>query len=113
MFVDSSNHGYSGGFIEAFTLDSFIRGYHAYMHIWTPFRDEMLRLIPEPTNSVDRRAVAVMKEDQIVGHVSFNLVTIVSQFLQRDVNKAFAKVTGASVNRGDHVLTNFMVHRHI
>ena len=27
------------------------RGYHAYMDIWTPVEDEMLRLIPEPTNS--------------------------------------------------------------
>ena len=25
------------------------RGYHAYMNIWTPVEDEMLRLIPEPT----------------------------------------------------------------
>ena len=47
------------------------RGYHTYMDIWTPVEDEMLRLIPEPTNS--RNAVAVMKEGQIVGHVPFNL----------------------------------------
>ena len=54
-----------------------------------------LRLIPEPTNySVNRNAVAVMKEGQIVGHVPFNLSTIISLFLRRDVNKAFARVTG-------------------
>ena len=29
------------------------------MNIWTPVEDEMLRLTPEPTNSVDRNAVAV------------------------------------------------------
>ena len=40
------------------------------MHIWTPVEDEMLRLIPEPTNSVDRNTVAVMK-GEIVGHISF------------------------------------------
>ena len=63
------------------------------MDIWTPVEDEMLRLIPEP-NSVDRNAVAVMKEGQIVGHVPFNLSPIISLFLRRDVNK------GGKVNRG-------------
>ena len=58
-----------------------------------------LRLIPEPTNySVNRNAVAVMKEGQIVGHVPFNLSTIISLFLRRDVNKAFARATG-----GEHI----------
>ena len=41
------------------------RGYHTYMDTWTPVEDEMLRLIPEPTNSVDRNAVAVMKKDKL------------------------------------------------
>ena len=52
------------------------------MDIWTPVEDEMLRLIP---NSVDRNAVAVMKEGQIVGHVPFNLSPIISLFLREDV----------------------------
>ena len=68
------------------------------MDIWTPVEDEMLRLIPEPTNSVDRNAVAVMKGGQIVGHVPFNLSPIISLFLRRDVNKT--RVTGGKVNRG-------------
>ena len=81
--------------VEMLSAESFIRGYHAYMDIWTPVEDEMLRLIPEPTNSVDRNAVAVMKEGQIVGHVPFNLSSIISLLL-----KAFARVTGGKVNRG-------------
>jgi len=36
-----------------------------HMDIWTPLEDEMLRLIPEPTNSVDGNAVAVMEEGQV------------------------------------------------
>ena len=44
------------------STESFIRGYHAYMDVWTPVEDETLRLIPEPTNSVDGSAVAMMKE---------------------------------------------------
>ena len=85
--------------VEMLSIESFIRGYHAYMDIWTPVDGEMLRLIPEPTNSVDGNAVAVMK-GQVVGHVPFNLSPIISLFLRRDVNKAFARVTGGKVNRG-------------
>ena len=48
---------------------------------------------------MDRNAVAVMKEGRVVGHVSFNLVPIISLFLRRNVNKAFARVRG-KVNRG-------------
>ena len=59
----------------------------------------MLRLIPKPTNSVNRKVVTAMKEDQVVGHVPYNLSTIVSQFLQWDVNKAFARIIGERVNR--------------
>ena len=59
-----------------------------------------LTLIPEPTNySVDRNAVTVMKE-QIVGHVPFNLFPIISLLLRRDVNNAFARVSGGKVYRG-------------
>ena len=51
----------------------------------------------EPTNVAYRNAVAVFKEDQVVGHVPcpkyFTL-------LKRDINKAFAKLVGEKVNRG-------------
>ena len=83
--------------VAMLSTESFIRGYHAYMDIWTPVEDEMLRLIPEPTNSVDGNSVAMMKEGQVVGHVPFNLSPII---LRRDVNKAFARVTGGKQNRG-------------
>ena len=63
-------------------------------------QEEILRLIPKPANSVDRNAVAVMKEGRVVGHVPFNLAPIISLFLRRDVNKAFVRVTGGKVNRG-------------
>ena len=76
------------------------RGYHAYMDVWTPVQGEiLLRLIPESTNSVNSNTVAVMK-GRIVGHVPFNLALVISLFLRRDVNKAFARVTGGKVNRG-------------
>ena len=94
-----ANQVVSSQIVEMLSTQSFIRGYHPYMDVWTPVEDEMLRLIPEPTNPGDKNAVAVMKEEQIVGHVPFKLSTIISLFLRRDVNKAFTRVTGRKVNR--------------
>ena len=85
--------------LKCSVLTYFITGYHAYISIWTPVQDEILRLIPEPANSVDRNAVVVMNEGRVVGHIPFNLAPIISLFLRRDVNKAFARVTGGKVNQ--------------
>ena len=51
----------------------------------------------DPTNLKDKNAVAIDEKDSIVGHVPFTLPLSV---LARDVNKAFAEVTGEKVNRG-------------
>ena len=49
----------------------------------------------------DRNAVAVFREDQVFGHVPFNLAPSFSLFLKsRYINKAFAEVVGEKVNRG-------------
>ena len=62
--------------ITATTLDiteinCFIRGYHAYMDVWEPTL-EILLAKPEPTTVKDENAVAVFKEELLVGHVPFN-----------------------------------------
>ena len=85
--------------LEILHINSYIRGYHAYMGVWTPVLDEMLILKREPTNVADKSAVAVYKEDVVVGHVPFNLASSISKFLKRDINKAFAKVVGQRINR--------------
>ena len=56
-------------------------------------------MLQEPTNTMDASAVAVCKENEIVGHVPFNISSLISQFLRRDCNKGFAEVTGPRVNR--------------
>lgn len=86
--------------LEVLEINSYIRGYHAYMNIWIPTIGEALLVKPEPTNAKDKTAVAVLKDDVIVGHVPHNLAPRLFQFLRRDVNKAFAEVTGLKVNRG-------------
>ena len=86
--------------LEVLEISSYIRGYHAYRDIWNPIPGQSLLVRQEPTNSHDGNAVGVFFEDVIVGHVPHNLAQRFSQFLRRDVNKAFAEVTGAKVNRG-------------
>ena len=60
----------------------------------------MLILRREPTNTVDKKAVAVYKEDVVVGHVPYISAPEISNFVLRDNNKAFAKVVDKEVNRG-------------
>ena len=54
----------------------------------------------EPNNIADLSAVAVKKEQEIVGHVPYNIASVISHFLSRDCNKGFVEVTGGAVNRG-------------
>ena len=60
-------------------FDSYIRGYHAYRDIWSPVVEEILPLKREPDNLVDASAVAVWKEDKIVGHVPYGIQSITLQ----------------------------------
>ena len=90
----------AGAGLEVLEINSYIRGYHAYMDIWEPTIGETLLAKMEPSNIKDRKAVAVIKDGETVGHVPLNLASKLFQFLRRDINKAFVEVTGAKVNRG-------------
>ena len=68
------------------------------MDSWTPVIGKTLLLIKRvATNPRDKNAVALYKDDTIVGHVLYNLAPYLSKFLARDINKAFAEVTGESL----------------
>ena len=85
---------------QVLEINSYVRDYHAYMDTWNPALGQELILKPEPSNYKDKHAVAVLKDDVIVGHVPYNLEPHLPQFLRREVNKAFAEVTGEKENRG-------------
>ena len=70
------------------------------MEVWTPTIGEILLVKSEPTNCQDSKAVAILKENVTVGHVPQIIAPRLFHFLRRDVNKAFAEVTGHKVNRG-------------
>ena len=67
--------------LEVLEICSYVRGYHAYMDIWTPVQGQTLLVRREPANSKDNNAVGVFLEYVIVGHVPHNLALRFSQFL--------------------------------
>lgn len=86
---------------KQYDLDSFVRGYHAYMEIWTPkVGDENICLKSENDNEHDKFAVAVLFEERVVGHVPKNLSKLFNQFLKIPNCTIGCKVTGKRVNRG-------------
>lgn len=70
-------------------FNSFIRGYHAYKDIWIPVPGEVLLLKREPTNEVDKFTVAIYNEGDVVGHVPYNISSLLSNFLKRGVQQRF------------------------
>lgn len=69
--------------MDSYSMACCIRGYHVYQQIWTSTIGEILSCEREPTNGVDRYAVAVKKETLIVGHLPRKLSRICSLFLKR------------------------------
>ena len=70
--------------LHVLEIPSYVREYHAYKDNWNPVVGETLVLRREPTNMVDKHAVAVVKDSVVVGHIPYNLAPRVGQFLQRD-----------------------------
>ena len=53
-----------------FDVDLFVKGYHEYKSIWTPKIGEIVSTEREPGNVMDKYAVCVNKENEIVGHLT-------------------------------------------
>ena len=91
--------------LESFLVDSFVMGYHDYQHDWTPCENEILPCIMEPTNVLDKYAVAVVKENKVIGHLmkgqKGNFAKIIFYFLNASSsNVCNCKVIGKPVNLG-------------
>ena len=64
-------------------IECCIRGYHVYRDIWEAAVDEELVCRPERSNAHDRYAVAVMKNDLVVGHLPSKFSRLYSLFIRR------------------------------
>ena len=92
--------------ITSMDLETFIKGHHIYKNIWTPQLDELLEVSTEPDNPVDKFAVAVKKNQNIVGHLkkgkTGRFAKALFYFLRSDpYSKCHAKVTWKRCNLGD------------
>ena len=89
-----------------FETPSYIQGYHEYQNIWTPFLQDELCGEMETVNSADKYAVAVKKNNVVVGHLplgcSGKFANAILYFLRADEwSECKVIVTGKPVNRGD------------
>ena len=66
-------------------INSYVLVYHAYMDTWNPAVGQEPILKPEPCNYKDKHAVAVLKDDVMVGHVLYNLAMPFSIFEKRSM----------------------------
>ena len=60
-----------------------VRGYHIYKTIWLAAIGEVLECEREPTNAVDRYAVAVIRNGLVIGHLPKKISKVCSLFLRR------------------------------
>ena len=81
-------------------------GYHEYKDCWTPVKSEMLKAVMEPKNKTDKFAVAVMKNDCLVGHLpqekTGRFAKVIFYFLRAcDSNTCSVEIVGKAINQGD------------
>ena len=83
-----------------------IKGYHVYNSVWTPTLQEQVYGEIELHNPVDKYAVAVKKDEKVVGHLPLvengKFAKAIFYFLRADpYGKCNITVTGKAINLGD------------
>ncbi len=70
-----------------------MRGFHVYQAVWTPVLNAEYSTNQEHENAEDQYAVAVINNDQVVGHVPRELSQTFWYFIERE-GEIICKVTG-------------------
>ena len=56
--------------LKSYAINAFVMGYHVYKKNWTPSIGDELQGFMEPTNKLDKYAVAVKEKDEdVIGHL--------------------------------------------
>ena len=79
--------------MEVYERNSGIRGYHVYKYIWDAVIGQELQCKRQPHNGSDRYAVAVKKNEILIGHLPRKISRACSLFLRRG-NEITCFVTG-------------------
>ena len=93
-------------FVTFIDIVSNIKGYHVYKSVWTPTLQEHVHGEIEPHNAVDKYAVAVKKDEKVIGHLPFGengkFAKTIFYFLRADpYAKCNITVVAKAVNLGD------------
>ena len=91
--------------LKSCAVNAFVMSYHVYKKNWTPFFGDELQGFMEPTNKLDKYAVAVRGKD-VIGHLplgkSGKFAKTVLYFLKSDKNHhSKITVTGKATNAGN------------
>ena len=70
-----------------------IRGHHVYKNAWTPQLGETLQVRQEAGNSHDKRAVTLLQNEAVVGHVPREFFKVFWHFLSHGGTSS-CEVTG-------------------
>ena len=70
-------------------LETYIKGHHGFMEVWTPEVEEKLNVLMEPNDRVDKFPVYVKKYQAVVGYLkkgdSGKFAKTIFYFLRRDI----------------------------
>ena len=93
-----------------YETESVVRGHHIYKSVWTPYNGEVLTVEPETGNEHDQYAVAILNNDNVVGHVPREMSRICYYFI-RSGGSIDCKITGRrKVGKGLEVCCLLMAH---
>ena len=89
-----------------FEMVSHVKGHHVYKTLWNPLTEEFLSCEREPDNPMDKYAVCVKKENEIVWHLLLKksnkcAETIFYCFRADELSSCKTVVTGMPVNLDD------------
>ena len=79
--------------LAIYCKEGVVCGHHVFKRIWTPVVGKVLTVAIEADNTEDRFAVAVTKDDMVVGHVPREFSKLCRHFLRHGGTIAF-EVTG-------------------
>ena len=87
--------------LERWSFSSFLRGYHEYMDIWAPLIGEDSLIYQKENGNVhDPQAIAIIRGNNVVGHVPQNICGFFWRFLSLPQTSIRAEVLGPRVNWG-------------
>ena len=94
---------------KSYAINAFVMGYHVYKKYWTPSIGDEIQGFMEPTNKLEKYAVAVKgKDGEVLGHLplgkSEKFTKTVFYFFKFDKNHHYKiTVTGKATNAGDRL----------